>query len=119
MSFVKKYKWELLISALCAAVLAAFYLLHPRCLIEQFTGVPCPTCGMTRAWACVLHGRFSRAFYCHPLFWSVPGIYLFLFFRNKTSPRAMTVIAFCIAGAFIAVWLIRLFLLPDSMIYIL
>lgn len=119
MSFVKKYKWELLGTALCAAVLAAFYLLHPRCVVEELTGVPCPSCGMTRAWLNALHGRFARAFYFHPLFWSVPGVYLFLFFRNKFSPRAMTVIALCIVGAFVAVWLVRLFLLPDSLIYIL
>jgi hypothetical protein len=33
----------------------------PLCLSRLLFGVPCPGCGMTRAFSCALHGRFRRA----------------------------------------------------------
>lgn len=31
------------------------------CLIRRIFGVPCPGCGMTRAFSCVMHGEFKKA----------------------------------------------------------
>ncbi len=54
------------------AILAAFILLAHAlgivlCPLKRFTGVPCPTCGSTRALVCVLHGDFAHAFVFQPL----------------------------------------------------
>ena len=38
------------------------------CVQYQALGVPCPACGMTRAWAYALSGDLRQAFYFHPLF---------------------------------------------------
>ena len=33
----------------------------PPCSFLVLFGIPCPTCGMTTAWACLMHGEFVRA----------------------------------------------------------
>jgi hypothetical protein len=42
--------------------------LHPPlCPFLALTGIPCPLCGMTRAWDAALHGDLAAAFKFHPL----------------------------------------------------
>ena len=38
----------------------------PPCGLYQTTGIPCPTCGMTTAFAYAAHGRLLEAFYTQP-----------------------------------------------------
>jgi len=56
---------------LLAALLATTWLFSgiatPRCLLHAATGIPCPTCGMTRATWHLLHGEIGRAFLLNPL----------------------------------------------------
>ena len=42
------------------------------CLLKDIFGVPCPSCGMSRAFYCVLRLDFSMAFYYNPAFWVIP-----------------------------------------------
>lgn len=50
-----------------------------RCPVLLLTGVPCPTCGMTRAVRLALHGDLAGATHVHPLVWlAVPVVALFL-----------------------------------------
>ncbi len=65
-------KWKLAAAALMAGILLAWVLLDLPCLIRAATGIPCPSCGMSRAWLAVLRLDFSAAFSFHPMFWSVP-----------------------------------------------
>lgn len=37
------------------------------CPLKRFTGIPCPTCGSTRAMLKVIHGDFASAFALQPL----------------------------------------------------
>lgn len=37
------------------------------CLFHRWTGLPCPTCGMTRSWSALLRGQLSRSFHYHAL----------------------------------------------------
>lgn len=53
------------------------------CFIRNLFGVPCPGCGMTRAWLSALKLDFSAAMFYHPLFWLVPIIFIITLFRNK------------------------------------
>ena len=39
------------------------------CLIRGLIGVPCPSCGMSRAIIAVINGDIIKAFKFHPLFW--------------------------------------------------
>lgn len=43
------------------------------CLFHAITGLPCPSCGMTRAFLALSHGRFREALDLHL---ASPGIYL-------------------------------------------
>jgi hypothetical protein len=50
-----------------------------KCPLLLVAGVPCPTCGVTRAFLLALHGDFAGATRMHPLMWlAVPVTLLFL-----------------------------------------
>ena len=64
------------------------YIFQIGCPILRFTGIPCPGCGMTRAWLAVLRGDLVTAFSYNAMFWSVPILCLMLWrdgnlFRKK------------------------------------
>lgn len=70
-------------AVLCGTVMYAGFLLlarlwHLPCVFQWLFGVPCPGCGMTRAWLSVLRGQLTAAFAYHPLFWTVPLLYGYL-----------------------------------------
>ena len=81
-------KKELLITGLAAVLCLCILVLHPPCLWQHFFHIPCPACGMTRAWLAALHLDLAAAFRYHPMFWSVPILYLYVLrlcrvFRNS------------------------------------
>src|SRR5262249_20878761 len=58
---------------MAAAALVAARLLPPArplpldlCPLHHFTGVPCPTCGLTRAVCLVVRGEWARSLGMHP-----------------------------------------------------
>ena len=61
--------------ALASAALVGAALLPDRavrdgpvlCLFRRVTGVPCPSCGLTRSWQAAGHGRVRDAVRSHPL----------------------------------------------------
>ncbi|MCX7714294.1 MAG: DUF2752 domain-containing protein [Clostridia bacterium] len=56
-----------------AAVLGCIFIFSgSSCLFRAFLGIPCPGCGMTRAYLALFKLDFSSALYFHPLFWLVP-----------------------------------------------
>ncbi len=73
---MKKHNWWL--PVLVAGILLFWVVMDWPCLVRHFTGVPCPSCGLSRAWLSVLRLDFASAFSYHPMFWAVPvlGIYL-------------------------------------------
>ena len=64
---------EMIWGAIGLLALAAARLVPPsltdfyRCPFHSFTGIPCPTCGMTRCFRHVVHGRLPEAFGLNPL----------------------------------------------------
>lgn len=76
------------------------------CPIYQVFGIPCPTCGITRAYKLFLTGHFADAFSMHPLF-LLPLIFLLKPFRKKW-------ILIFIIILFVILYIIRFYLLfPD------
>src|SRR4051812_20479376 len=49
------------------------------CPLRVGLGIPCPTCGITRATRLLFHGDFAGATHMHPLVWVIlPFIAVFL-----------------------------------------
>lgn len=60
---------------LAIGALAAFILFVGwPCPLHLATGLPCPTCGLTRATRLLLRGDFTAATVMHPLVWLVLSV---------------------------------------------
>jgi hypothetical protein len=65
----------MVLRAAASAALAAAALLPDRvvrdgpvlCPFRRVTGLPCPSCGLTRSWQAAGHGRLGDAVRSHPL----------------------------------------------------
>lgn len=90
---MKKYMIVLIFGIL---ILSGFF----ACPIYNFTGIPCPACGITRACKLFLTGQISDAFIMHPLFW-LPAIFLIKPLQRKE------IIMTAIVG-FILVYIVRM-----------
>ena len=54
------------------------------CPIRRIIGIPCPACGITRSWLCVLKMDFEGAISFHPLFWFIP-MYVLIMLHSNTK----------------------------------
>lgn len=53
----------------------------PPCPLHMLTGLPCPTCGMTRGLRCLLHGNLEAALLFNPLLMLIlVGITIYLLY---------------------------------------
>ncbi|MDR2525756.1 MAG: DUF2752 domain-containing protein [Oscillospiraceae bacterium] len=74
------------------------------CIMESSVGIPCPGCGLTRAWRSCAQMNYAAAFRWHPLFWLIPCMALLwlgahLYYRKKAeSPRWFR---HCLVGCFV------------------
>lgn len=74
------------------------------CIFYNYTSIPCPSCGMTRAFKSLLSFDITKAFWYHPLF---PLVILFPYIWVKMDKRLI----YIVGTLFIATWIIRLILL--------
>jgi hypothetical protein len=66
--------WPALVAVGGVLVLLSF---GSACPIQLAFGIPCPTCGITRATRLALHGDLAAATHMHPLVWlAVPVVVL-------------------------------------------
>ena len=102
---------KLLGLAVAGLVLLAWYLLELPCLFRYFFSIPCPGCGMTRAWMAALRLDFSAAFRWHPMFWCIPLIAVCILYDGKLFPgKKGNLLFWSILGAgILMVYLARLF----------
>jgi len=63
----------LLLAVAAAVVLAVSFVVPPAelpgvpvCMFRNVTGLPCPGCGLTRAFCAISHGQFSSAWEYNP-----------------------------------------------------
>ncbi len=51
------------------------------CPFYNLTGLPCPGCGLTRAFVCLGHGQWQASLHWHPLGWLIYWIFALLWLR--------------------------------------
>lgn len=88
-------------------------VLHITCPIKFMTGISCAGCGMSRAWLSVLKGDIHKAFYYHPLFWTIPFILIVYLFRHRIPEKVLHILEVIIIVMFIGTWLYR-FTIPNQ-----
>lgn len=99
-NLMKKYVIILIIALL-------IFLGSYKCPLYNIVGIPCPSCGMTRAWRCVFSGDIRAALLMHPLF-LLPALVVIPKFQKTRS-------LLIIAGIFLALYIIRMiFLFPGD-----
>lgn len=65
----------ILVTLGCAALILVREWLGLGCVFYETLGIPCPTCGMTRAVLSAIKLDFGEAFGYHPLFPTLPVLY--------------------------------------------
>ena len=85
-------------------------VLKVGCLMKAVFHVPCPVCGMTRAYLSVLKLDFKSAMYYNPAFWVFPIICLFGILAAADKKRTkIWLTAFLAAIALLLIiWIVRL-----------
>lgn len=103
---MKEYKW-------LGLVLVLYYLLmevvfSAFCPLVIITGFPCPGCGITRAFLCVLTGQFVRAWNINPLIYGVilvtlyAGVQRYLLGRKVRGLRKiLCILAILMIGVYV------------------
>lgn len=108
---IKDLKEKLIITFLFLFIILVAYNLNFSCIYRQFLNFPCPGCGMTRAFLSSLKLDFVKAFDFHPMFWSVPILYLYFLFDGKVfkNKKINMIIFILIAIGFAANWVWQIF----------
>lgn len=88
-------------------IVFAVIFIGDSCIIRNITGLPCPSCGMTRAYFAFFKGDIKTAFFYHPLFWLVPIIFISL--TSKKVRNNKPILCSFIA-IFLSVYIIRMIL---------
>lgn len=121
--FMKSKNWKLL-SIVVLVIVGVFLLSQFKlyyCPLKYIFGVPCVTCGMTRAIECVLRLDFAGAFKWHALwpFVSLAGVLLVLtetgFLKKIRKPVHFFVLIVAICGI---IYLVCRLILGDDAIKI-
>lgn len=103
-------KEKLITGLLLVALVGAFWIFKIPCLIKLATGIPCPGCGMTRAYVNLFSLNIAAAFRLHPMFWSVPILALYYLtdgqlFKNKVINYGLLAL---IGLGFLTNWIFQL-----------
>ena len=107
---IANLKDKLITCAMLAVVLGVLYAFQLPCPVRYLLHVPCPGCGMSRAYVHVLHLDFYSAFRMHPMFWSMPLLAVYYFadwrlFKRKWLDRGMLAL---IGIGFLVNWIFQL-----------
>ena len=76
------------------------------CVWRELLGLPCPGCGMSRAYMALLKGNVRTAFLMHPLFFAPPVILVLCLFKKGTAESPKFWIA--VGALFIGVYILRM-----------
>lgn len=98
-------------------IVAFILLVGVNCPIKVFFGIPCPSCGMTRAWRSFLNMKIQDAFYFHPLFLFAPFLLFLIVDEIKPILKNRTLHYSLLIGLivlFLGVYLLRMFFIAPN-----
>jgi hypothetical protein len=102
------------------AALIALLALVGGCPIRALFGIPCPGCGLSRAWWEAIRLNFSAAFRYHPLWLPAPFLLLYaIHFRvlpARFRPRNTCVVLILCACAYGLLYLYRILIAHDAVL---
>ncbi len=107
----KHFKIKILGTLLYGAILIlGWFTVGVPCPFKLIFGIPCPLCGMTRAFVSLLKLDFSAAFEYNAMVWSLPILYLLFLFDGKIfkNKYANTAVLALISAGFVINWLLKL-----------
>lgn len=88
------------------------------CVFKVYAGLPCPGCGMTRAFIAASAGQWGQAFFWHPLWpWMLIGplIYAGLLKFKPSSEKSRSRMIWMTLAAFGMVYVLRMiWLFPET-----
>ncbi len=108
---IKELKNKLILTIIYACVLLVLWGLRTPCLFQHFLGMACPGCGMSHAVFSALRLDFAKAFSSHPMFWSMPILYLYflLDFSSLKNKVLHYIVLVAIAVGFLINWIVKIF----------
>lgn len=93
-------------------LILGFLFLFYQCPFRFLLGIPCPGCGMTRAFLALLHLDIKDAFHAHPLFPVVILIAIYYLLETikviRFPEKVKKILLVVIALLFILVYVVRL-----------
>ncbi len=107
-SALRNFICRLGLLAAMGAALAFWVAMDWPCLLRAATGIPCPGCGMSRAWLSALWLDLAAAFGYHPMFWSIPVLGLLWLYPWRAFPRWAVAVCLAIAIGYVVCYVIRL-----------
>ena len=109
MTVYKKLAFHIV--AIAVLIMLVFFVFN-ACPIRAITGVPCPTCGITRSTLALLRLDFQESFYYHPL--TIPIYFVLWFAIHKDlfniNKKTKNIILIVFAVIIFIVYLFRLFM---------
>ena len=82
MSKTTIFKRFLILVGVFACAIAMWFS-ETGCFVKRVTGIPCPSCGMTRAFFAFINGNFAESFRLHPMLLSIPVLAIMFMFYDK------------------------------------
>ncbi len=110
MKKISQWKAKVLLTAIYGCILLLFLYFGLPCIFLQLFGIPCPGCGMSRAVLAALRFDFAAALRYHPMFWSMPILYLYFLFDGRLIGRknADKAVLYLLGAGFLIQWLWKL-----------
>ena len=109
-----KMKYEkIIILFVCVILLVLVLSGIYACPIKLIFGIPCPCCGITRAYLSAFHGDFESAFHYHPLWTLFFPVFALLFLNElnviKIKAFIINLVAIIFAFLVLACYVYRLY----------